>query len=148
MSVDSRVSKDLVETLQDGRKGFGDAAERLTDSDRAEWATTLRRFADQRAQFATELEQLGAAYGDDVEDDGSTAAKVHRGWMALKDALTGSKPDGVIDACVSGEDHAVSEYEDALGKDLSEGLRTVVQRQLGEIQAARAELKGLQVATD
>ncbi len=148
MSVDSRVSKDLVETLQDGRKGFADAAERLTDSDRAEWATTLRRFADQRAQFATELEQLGAAYGDDVEEDGSVAAKAHRGWMALKDALTGSKPDGVIDACVSGEDHAVSEYEDALGKDLSEGLRTVLQRQLGEIQAARAELKGLQVATD
>ena len=76
------------------------------------------------------------------------AAKAHRGWMALKDALTGSKPDGVIDACVSGEDHAVSEYEGALGQDLSEGLRTVVQRQLGEIQAARAELKGLQVATD
>lgn len=148
MSVDSRVSKDLVETLQDGRKGFADAAERLTDSDHAAWATTLRRFSDQRAQFAAELEQLGAAYGDDVDNDGSVAAKAHRGWMALKDALTGSKPDGVIDACVSGEDHAVKEYEDALGKDLSEGLRTVVQRQLGEIQAARTELKGLQHATD
>jgi uncharacterized protein (TIGR02284 family) len=148
VSVDSRVSKDLVETLQDGRKGFADAAERLTGSDHAAWATTLRRFSDQRAQFASELEQLGAAYGDDVENDGSAAAKAHRGWMALKDALTGAKPDGVIDACISGEDHAVSEYEDAVGQDLSEGLRTVVQRQLGEIQAARTELKGLQHATD
>ena len=148
MSVDSRVSKDLVETLQDGRQGFSDAAERLTDTDRAEWATTLRRFAEQRSAFATELEELGADYGDDVHDEGSVAAKAHRGWMALKDTLTGSKPDGVLDACVSGEDHAVSEYEDALGKDLSEGLRTVVQRQLTEIQAARTELKGLQSATD
>lgn len=147
MSVDSRVSKDLVETLQDGRQGFADAAERLGDSDHAAWATTLSRFAEQRAQFATELEQLGADYGDDVHDDGSVAAKAHRGWMSLKDALTGSKPDGVIDACVSGEDHAVSEYEDALQQDLSEGLRAVVQRQLGEIKAARDEIKGLQTAT-
>ena len=148
MSVDSRASKHLVETLQDGRQGFADAAERLNDSDHAAWATTLRRLGEQRAAFATELEQLGSDYGDDVHDDGSVAAKAHRGWMALKDALTGSKPDGVIDACVSGEDHAVSEYEDALSEDLSDGLRTVVQRQLGEIKAAREELKGLQHATD
>ena len=100
------------------------------------------------AQFATELRGMAAAYGDDADESSSIAGAVHRGWMSVKDALTGSDPKGIITAAETGEKHAVSEYEGALGKDLSEGLRTVVQRQLGEIQAARAELKGLQHATD
>ena len=36
MSVDARVSKDLVETLRDDQAGFAKAAERLTESESPE----------------------------------------------------------------------------------------------------------------
>jgi uncharacterized protein (TIGR02284 family) len=147
MSVDSQVARDLIETLQDGRTGFADAADKLEATNRAEWATTLRRFSAQRADFAAELEKLGAAYGDDVHEDGSVAAKVHRGWMAVKDKLSGSDADGVLDAAVSGENHTVSEYDEALAKDLSVDLREVVARQAAAVKAAREEITALQTAS-
>ena len=146
MSADEKAAKDLVETLKDGQKGYAASAEKLADSDRPDWATTMRRLEQQRVQFAQEIVGMGHDYGDDVDEGGSALAAVHRGWLSLKDALTGDKPSGVLDAAVQGEDHTVSEYEKALKEDLSEGFRTVVQRQRGEIVAARDEVKALQTA--
>ncbi len=148
MSADVKVAKDLVETLKDGQKGFAASAEKLTDSERPEWAGTMRRFEQQRATFAQEIVGLGHEYGDDVDESGSALAAAHRGWLSLKDALTGDKPSGVLDAAVSGDNHTVSEYEKALQEDdLSDGFRAVIQRQHGEIVAARDEVKGLQTAS-
>ncbi|NND74910.1 MAG: PA2169 family four-helix-bundle protein [Ilumatobacter sp.] len=143
MSQDARVTKDLIETLEDGRKGFAKAAEKLADSDRSDLSAKMTEYSNQRAQFSAELEALAATYGDDIDEDGSVAAAAHRGWMAVKDALTGSSPQGVLDAAEQGEDHAVSEYEDALSKDISDGLRTVVQRQFTAIKQAHDDVKAM-----
>ncbi|CAN7217353.1 PA2169 family four-helix-bundle protein [Knoellia sp. LjRoot47] len=146
MSDDEKAAEELVETLRDGEKGFADAAAKLRDSDRAEWASVLERLAQQRAGFRREIVELGHEYGDDVDESGTAAAAVHRGWIALKDALTGDDAGGVLGAAVTGEDHAVSEYEKALEKDLSAGFREVVTRQHQAVVAARDEVKALQTA--
>ncbi len=146
MSVDEKVAKELVETLRDGERGFATAAEKLRDSDRTEWATTLERLSEQRAGFRREIVELGHEYDDDVNESGTAAAALHRGWISLKDALTGDDAGSVLGAAVTGEDHAVSEYEKALEEDLSEGFREVVSRQHAEVAAARDEVKALQAA--
>ena len=89
---------------------------------------------------------MGHEYGDDVDESGSVAATVHRGWISLKDALTGDDAGSVLGAAVTGEDHAVSEYEKAEKADLSAGFRAVVTRQHAAIVAARDEVKALHVA--
>ena len=147
MSIDKTVTKDLVETLRDGETGFAKAADKLASSDKAALAQSFRRLSAQRTEFAAELEALGAAYGDDVAESGSLVAKAHRGWMAVKDTFSGSDAGGVVDAAVSGENHTVSEYEDALTKDLSDGLRVVVERQAAAVKLARDEVKALQATT-
>ena len=144
MSDDEKVAKDLVETLKDGERGFASAAEKLRDSDRAGWATTLQRLSEQRAGFHREIVALGHDYGEDVDESGTVAGTVHRGWISLKDALTGDDPDGVLKAALTGEDHAVNEYEKALQQDLSAGFREVVSRQHAAVLAARDEVKALQ----
>ena len=146
MSDDANVAKELVETLKDGERGFASAAEKLRDSDRAEWATTLQRLAEQRAGFRNEIVAMGHEYGDDVDESGSAVAALHRGWISLKDALTGDDATSVLGAAVTGEDHAVSEYEKAEKADLSAGFRAVVARQHAAIVAARDEVKALQIA--
>ena len=146
MSDDEKVAKDLVETLKDGERGFAAAAEKLRDGDRPEWATTLKRLSEQRAGFRREIVALGHEYGDDVDESGSAAAAVHRGWISLKDALTGDDAGGVLGAAVTGEDHAVSEYEKALEQDLSAGFQDVVARQHSAVVDARDEVKALQIA--
>jgi uncharacterized protein (TIGR02284 family) len=147
MSDDAKAAKELVETLKDGERGFADAAEKLRVGKHPEWATTLQRFSDQRAGFWREIVDMGHDYGDDVDESGTVAAAVHRGWIALKDALTGDDPEAVLKAAMTGEDHAVSEYEDALKKDLSAGFREVVVRQQAAVVAARDEVKALQQAS-
>jgi uncharacterized protein (TIGR02284 family) len=143
MSEDERVTKDLIETLKDGATGFSAAAERLADSDRADLSATMRGYSEQRASFAAELDRMAAHYGDDVDQSGSLAARAHRGWMAVKDAITGSSPKGVLDVAEQGEDHAVSEYEDALSKDISGDLRSVVERQSADVKKAHDEIRAL-----
>jgi uncharacterized protein (TIGR02284 family) len=142
MSTDKSVTKDLMETLADGRDGYAEGAEKLADEN-AELASTFRRLSAQRANFYTELETMAQNYGDDVEESGSALGTLHRGWMALKDALSGSSPKGVIDAAEQGEDHAVAAYEKALGEDISTGLRSVVQRQQTDVKAAHDEIRSL-----
>ena len=146
MSDDEKAAEELVETLRDGERGYADAAKKLRDSDRVEWAGVLEGFAEQRAGFRREIVALGHQYGDDVDESGTAAAAVHRGWIALKDALTGDDAGSVLGAVVTGEDHAVSEYEKALEKDLSDGFREVVSRQHQAVVAARDEVKALQTA--
>ncbi len=144
MSADEKVAKELVETLKDGRTGFASAAEKLRDSESPEVAATLQRLSEQRAGFANDIVALGHEYGDDVDESGTMTAALHRGWISLKDALTGDDASAVLGAAVTGEDHAVSEYEKALKEDLSDGFRTVVQQQHSAIVAARDEVKALQ----
>ncbi len=146
MSDDKNAAKELVETLKDGERGFASAADKLRASDRAEWATTLERLSEQRADFCREIVALGHEYHDDVDESGSVAAALHRGWISLKDALTGDDAGSVLGAAVTGENHAVSEYESALQQDLSPGFREVVSRQHASVVAARDEVKALQIA--
>ena len=146
MSDDAKAAKELVETLKDGERGFADAADKLRDGEHPEWAEVLQRLSTQRAGFAAEIVELGHAYGDDVDESGSVAAAVHRGWISLKDALSGDDAGAVLGAAATGEDHAVSEYEKALELDLSAGFRDVVTRQHQAVVAARDEVKALQAA--
>ncbi len=146
MSDDEKAAKELVETLKDGERGFAEAAEKVRDSEHPAWAETLQRLSAQRAGFHREIVDLGHQYGDDVDESGSVAAAVHRGWLSLKDALTGDDAGAVLKAAATGEDHAVSEYDKALDLDLSTGFREVVTRQRAAVVAARDEVKALQVA--
>lgn len=143
MSVDRSITQDLVTIAEDGKEGYAKGAEELTGSDRPELSATFTRFSEQRASFSAELQALAAAYGDDVKETGSATAALHRGWMAIRDALTGSGPESVLKTALQGEDHAIEAYEKALQEDISEGTRTVAQRQLREIQASRTEIQRL-----
>ena len=148
MSTDAAVTRDLLETIEDGKEGFAKGAEKLADSDRPELAATFRELSEQRAKFASELQGMAQAYGDDIRESGSLAGVQHRGWMSLKDALAGTDPEGVLDVAEQGEDHAVSVYETALAQDISGDLRAVVERQFTEVRAAHNRVRSLRSAHD
>ena len=143
MSTDQHVTKELIETLEDGREGFAQGADKLREDNEPQLADVFTRFSEQRAKFSSELRSMAGAYGDDVKDSGTFVATLHRGWMKLKDALTGTDPKGVLDAAEQGEDHAVKEFKKALDADISAGLREVVQRQFTEVKAAHDEVRAL-----
>ena len=143
MSLDKKVTNEIMETLADGRDGFTKGAEKLSETDTPQLAQAFRLYGAQRGEFYDELERMAADYGDDIDETGSVGGAVHRGWMALKDALSGSSPSGVLHAAVSGENHALNAYEGALTQDISAPLRAVLVRQHSEVLTARVHIESL-----
>ncbi len=143
MSVDQDTTQDLVKVAEDGKEGYAKGAKELLESDRADLAPVFTRLSEQRAGFSDELQALAATYGDAVKETGSAAASLHRGWMSLRDAVTGSGPDSVLKTAVQGEDHAISAYEKALEKDIGGDTRSLAERHLTALKAARAEVQAL-----
>lgn len=143
MSTDEKIAKNLIQTLENGKLGFEAAAEKL-DTERPDVAASFRTFAQERATMSTELASIAAAYGDDIEQRSTVAGALHRGWIAVKDALTSDDATAVINAAETGEAHAVKEYEEAVADtDVSPEFRVILARQLASVQAASAYVRGL-----
>lgn len=141
---DTSVIEDLVETLEDGRRGFSEAAEKLREDGHTELAEQMREFSDQRARFSNELREMARSAGAELDEEGSAAGALHRGWMDLKAALTGDDPHAILAAAEAGEDHAVGEYEDALEDDgLSGEFRDLVVKQADEVRGAHDRVRDL-----
>jgi uncharacterized protein (TIGR02284 family) len=136
MSTDERVASQLTKTLENGRLGYERAAERMKESDRADLAEKFRQFASERAAMTAELEQLAAAYGDDIDDRSTIPGAMHRGWMVVKDILTGSDIGAVLNSAEQGEDHALEEYREAMASDISPDFRPVLEKQMATVQRA------------
>lgn len=145
----SRI-KDLVETLEDGQEGFRQVSDKLAGEGHADIARQMNEFSDQRARFAAELRNYSkTTLGEEIEESGSIAAALHRGWISLADALTGDDPHAVLAAAEAGEDHAVAEYKDALeDNSLSGELREMVSRQAGEVRATHNTVRSLRDSFD
>ena len=143
MSIDESVATNLIHTLENGKEGFDKAAEKLADSDRPEVAAKFREFALQRASMSDELKQIAVAYQDDPDQRSTLPGALHRGWIAVKDALTGDDADAVIEAAETGEDHAVEQYREALEADISPEFRPVVARQMASVEAAHNYVRSL-----
>ncbi|MDQ6634287.1 MAG: PA2169 family four-helix-bundle protein [Gemmatimonadota bacterium] len=120
------VLNDLIETCKDGVNGFRTAAAAVKNAE----AKTL--FASRVRMIelaATELQAEVRRLGGDPETTGSVAAKIHRGWIGLKAAVTGQDDAAIITECERGEQVAVKNYEDARKKDLPTAVRVLVERQ-------------------
>ncbi len=136
------VLNDLIETCKDGEYGFRTCAERAT-------AASLKQTFQQRAQecatAATELQSLVRQYGGTPDDSGSVAGTVHRGWVRVADAITGSDDQAVLNECERGEDNALARYRRALEESsaLPADVRAIVQRQYEGVQRNHAQVKAL-----
>ena len=147
MSTDESIATDLIRTLENGKLGFDKAAEKLDQSDRPDVAAKFREFATERAAMSEELAAIAGAYGDDVDQRSTVPGALHRGWIAVKDALTGDDAEAVIGAAETGENHAVEHYREALDADISPEFRPIVARQLGSVQAAHDYVRSLKSAS-
>jgi len=134
------VLNDLIETNKDGEQGFRTAAESVNNS---ELKTLFNTYSQQRARFAAELNNEVLRRGGDPEKTGHVAATLHRGWIDVKQAVTGKSETAVVDECERGEDVAKGNYEDALKKNLPSDLLSVVESQYQEVKAAHDKIRNM-----
>ena len=121
---------DLIETCKDSEEGFRSAAAKLKD---AQIHSLFLNYSLQRAGFAGELQSEVTRLGGEPAQSGTTVGAIHRGWIGLKTALTGDSDHAIFEEAERGEDAAVKNYRDAIGKDLPSDLKSIVSRQFQEV---------------
>jgi len=135
------ILNDLIETSKDGEKGFTKSAE---DAGNAELKAVFMEGARRCSDAVRELQALVRSEGGDPEDTGSVASALHRGWVSLREAVTGRDDEAILEECERGEDVAKAAYRSALEKtDLPAEIRTVVQKQYDGVLRNHDEVRNL-----
>ncbi|WP_343587165.1 PA2169 family four-helix-bundle protein [Herbaspirillum sp.] len=130
MTNDRLISalNDLIQISKDGEKGFrtcaDDAAER-----HANYQELFMARATEYAQTVLDLQDLVHRLGGEPANHSTFGGTLHRQWMLLKSAIMGLDDAAVLGECERCEDTAVHVYRQALGQDLPDDVRLIVERQ-------------------
>ncbi len=134
---------DLIQTCRDGEQGFREAAEGIGGE---ETRRLFLDYAQQRARFAGELQALVSKLGGHPAEGGSVGGAVHRGWINIKQAVTGKDRGAIIAEAERGEDTAVDAYRKALEKDLPGDVRETVERQYKQVLEAHNRVRDMELS--
>jgi uncharacterized protein (TIGR02284 family) len=131
---------DLIETCEDGMKGFRTAADSVKSPEARTFFNDRIRLIERGEQ---ELKDEVRRLGGDPENRGSVSGALHRGWINIKSAITGKDDAAILAEAERGEDAAVKNYENALKKDLPPDVRRMVQRQYEGVVQNRDRVRTL-----
>ena len=124
----------LIAIAEDGKKGYKNASE---DVDDPKMKVLFTRFSDERASYVKQLQVQEITLGGSVAEGGGPIGALHRVWMDMKSVFTSGDKDAIINACITGEEAAVTAYEDALKNEfITRKIRDVINEQLSGIQNA------------
>jgi uncharacterized protein (TIGR02284 family) len=147
MSANHDIAKldDLIVTTIDSIRGDEHSAEKAPES---RYAPFFERMAIERRSVVAELQARSQALGGTPADYGSAAARVHRLFESLREALGGGD-EALLAEIERGEDYLKEEYARVLkdGRTSPETLAVVraafasVQRGHDEASALKHELE-------
>jgi uncharacterized protein (TIGR02284 family) len=132
--------QDLAECCKDGEYGFRACAEQAK---RADLKSTFLQRADDCRGAAQELNEQIRSLGGSIEEHGSAAGALHRGWVAVKATLSTYDDKAVLEECERGEDNAKARYAKALKQPLPAAIKLVVERQMQGLQRNHDQIKML-----
>jgi uncharacterized protein (TIGR02284 family) len=125
------VLNQLIETCRDGERGFLYATDYVKDT---LVKAIFTEAASQRQRFAADLLPHAQRLGGANESDGTTTAALHRGWMTIKDTLTGHDAKAILREAERGEEAALAAYKDALEGMLTPAARDMIERQYEDVR--------------
>jgi uncharacterized protein (TIGR02284 family) len=142
---------DLIKINNDRVAGFEKAATDLESDDNRQ-ITVFNKLAAESRQYVVELTDITQRYGGEPAEGTSASGDLHRAWIDLKSAFTGSDLLAILNECERGEDAAKAAYRDALDpeNELSPEVLLILQTQQQGITRGHDLIKSLrdQVETD
>lgn len=143
-SGDIAILNTLIATLIDSIDGYQKAA---ADTTNQRFAEMFNARAQERRQAVTKLQAAVARLGGNPEDDGSTTAALHRGWINLKEAILGRDDEAIVNEVERGEDYLKAKFEAALKNvDLPAEARSAVEEAWTSVRAGHDEMSQLKHA--
>ena len=108
---DISVLNSLIETTIDSVDGYRHSANEATNS---RFSESFRDWAQDREQVVSKLRDRVRELGGTPEHDGGILAAMHRQFLSLRDAVTGSDDQAVIAEVDRGETYLDTKWQAAL----------------------------------
>ncbi len=116
---------ELLETCYDGLDGFRSAIKEIDNDEVIAFCESrIQRIDEAAADLYTAIQHLGVH----PAEHGHPAARMHRGWIQLRAALTSGNA-AILAEIERGEELAAKQYHEALAKPLPEAMRDMVEEQ-------------------
>jgi len=140
-NTDTTTLNTLIATLLDSVEGYTKSADDVRDQDLAQ---RFRARAQERQQAVTQLQATVARLGGNPEDDSSTMGGIHRAFLNLKEAVTGTDDTAILNEVERGEDYLKGKFEAALKMDdLGAEARQAVSQAWDSVKAGHDEMSAL-----
>ncbi len=127
-----RALHDLVATCHDAEEGYGKAAKGVHNN---ELSDRLAEISGERGRFADELGKFIAEAGDRARIDEHEGGILHRGWVDLETRIRPKDQNDLLRDCLNGDEGTLKHYLHALEQDLTEPMRSTVERQRAAVEA-------------
>ena len=132
------ILNEVIETLNERQSGYRLAAGNVKDLEVAgffnDCMSQSTRFISELLPFSDESSPKNIGKGP--------LGSLFQAWMQLKERIAGYDTGSIIRDCVTGEEAAIKVYESALtDEELPFEVRTILEKQYGELKAAKERLK-------
>lgn len=143
----TNLDESTIEALQKLVRYNVDACEGLKESAKAidlpVAAELFRKIAEQRSDFAQQLQEYVEINDECAKEDGSAMAAVHRAWIDVRAAINGGDPVPVLCEAERGEDYIKAAYEDVLKKTAGSAMNDVLTKQYAEVKIGHDGIREL-----
>lgn len=138
---DTTTLNTLIATLLDSIDGYTKSAQDVKDRDLADRFNARAR---ERQSAVSGLQAAVARLGGNPEDDGTLLAGAHRAFINLKEVVTGTDDQAIINEVERGEDYLKNKFEAAMSNvDLAPEARAAVDAAWTSVKAGHDEMSGL-----
>ena len=130
----------LLETTQDGVKGFVACAEGVTSPRlKMVFEAAARRCDEGAVELKTAIRSLGG----EPSTSGSVSGSIYRVWTNIVSSITGMDEHAILSECERGEDAAKSAYEKALDENLPPDVEAMVRGQYQGVKVNHDRIRDL-----
>lgn len=107
----SKQFQRLYKIIQDGHKGYADAAEHVKS---AELKSLFEQISQEREMLAKDMASKMSDFGYDPHGKEDTLGVLHRGWMNIKASVTSNTDQSILESCRNGDQAALDAFDDVL----------------------------------
>lgn len=134
---------DLIRIVEDSHEGYRQAAESSEDED---LRTLFNDLAGQRGAIVRELQRLVAREGGAPDIGGTMLGGAHRFFLGLRTAVMGRDRNVILAEVGRGEEECLRRYEEALSRELADGVGPVIAEHLARIRSDCSRMAALRDA--
>lgn len=143
MKKTAEVLNDLIKINNDRIAGYEKAIAELPAAD-VDLKALFSSLIEQSQMLKDELQQHISAWENRVDDQTTTAGKIYRAWMDVKQTFAVDDRRAVLESCEYGEDAAQKAYKQAEEvAEISTAAKALISSQKAQLLASHDQIKQL-----